>query len=320
MELTDAHSVPKLVKTAVRLMVNEYGAERAIVVVSKDGSRTEPLGVYGCPPDIWNDPSLPQELLSTSLEDGEPFFSSNLKGLTVVCVPLTREPGFLYCDHGGAATLERRTLAAIQNLAAEFEEHYRILNRPDVVVELEDAQDVTKLIKVSIRKLINELGAERAAVVVGESLSAEPEPTGVYGLEGVDLWNDMTVPGNILRHVLLHPKPFYFEDIRKSVDSEARKQCHPSVLCLPVGGPQRGFSGFLYADHSEAGALTASNYEAGLNLCSDFERCYERLLQGPPKAAEKEVVDEEELARILGTFRLLLVLMACSLIGLIYLL
>ncbi len=142
MQLSEAKDLPKLVKTAVRFMINDCQAERALVVVDPSGSRQpEALAQYGFESTaIWSDSSLPLEVLRKAMEHQQSSFlldahretASKSCARSVVCAALGRGfkfRGFLYCDHPVAGTLGHGVKNKMGQLAQDFDERYQALLR-----------------------------------------------------------------------------------------------------------------------------------------------------------------------------------------------
>lgn len=128
--LSDAKDTTKLVKTAVRLMVNDLKAERAIVLVEAGGqSDPYPAAQYGFESDdIWNDKTVPIKVLRFVMQRKKPIYLADARkddrvgneraNASVVCVPL--KDGFLYCDHSRPAGLGKEVKDAVLQMSREF--------------------------------------------------------------------------------------------------------------------------------------------------------------------------------------------------------
>lgn len=133
----DAKDVTKLVKTAIRTMINEYKGERALVILS-DGIEEEPkpTAFYGFDSSsIWSDSSVPHGILKEVLARKKVAFFQNAHkewdGLSrgcnpaIVCVPITA--GLIYCDHSQESYFTHNLREYIKRLGQEFDERYEEL-------------------------------------------------------------------------------------------------------------------------------------------------------------------------------------------------
>ncbi len=141
MDLKLAPTIDKLIKTAVRLIINQHGAERAIVVYEeRKRSKPKPRGVYGLENDsIWKDSSLDQKIFEYVLDRQDSLllvdtekdreFPSKGPYRSVVCVPLVgltgAVTGFFYADHSEPRALDGQTREALVEMAVTFEQCYR---------------------------------------------------------------------------------------------------------------------------------------------------------------------------------------------------
>lgn len=135
MELDQVKDLTKLYKTAVRLMVNDLNAERALVACQPGTKQPKADAVYGVESgDIWGDESLPQVILSATMERARQIFVLDTRkerkyqyqgpGRSVVCTPvlgLTGEAiGLLYCDHSEPGTLGYGVRDTMEKFAVDF--------------------------------------------------------------------------------------------------------------------------------------------------------------------------------------------------------
>ncbi|MCA9790781.1 MAG: GAF domain-containing protein [Candidatus Eremiobacteraeota bacterium] len=131
----NAPDLTKMVKTAIRVMVNDYRAERAVVVFAEQPTSQPPtLGVYGLEGDIWSDPTIYRPLLEQVLNKNKTVLCSDLRERPQIrfkpthraaaCVPLrsmTGQPlGFFYCDHSQPGALDRH-FGQLKDMAAAFD-------------------------------------------------------------------------------------------------------------------------------------------------------------------------------------------------------
>ena len=140
MELKDAKDVTKLVKTAVRRMVNDYKAERAVVIVDETSNpEPTPNAAYGFDSEnIWTDATVPVGLLRHTLDRGKPTFildaekndqiSATGINRSIICVPLGQGHknfrGLLYCDHPEPGKLDHSIKKNMDKLGVDFDRRY----------------------------------------------------------------------------------------------------------------------------------------------------------------------------------------------------
>lgn len=130
-----APDLTKMVKTAIRVMVNDFHAERAVVVFAEQPTSQPPsLGIYGFEGDIWREPTIYRPLLEQVLNKNKTVLCSDLRERpqsrfnpthrAAACVPLrsiTGEAlGFFYCDHTRPGALDRH-FSQLKDLAAAFD-------------------------------------------------------------------------------------------------------------------------------------------------------------------------------------------------------
>ncbi len=132
------------------------------------------------------------------------------------------------------------------------------------------AKDVSKLVKTAIRIMVNDLGAERALVVSESGGQEKPRANAVYGIDDGGIWENPTLPAEVLGFVLRHSKPVYLADARKD-NRVKNKESNPSVLCVPIT------DGLLYCDHSEPGKLTKDTKNALIQVARDYNQRYGEL-------------------------------------------
>ncbi len=150
--LTEAKDMTKLVKTAVRLMVNDLKAERAIVLYETDGlSEPPPSAQYGFESDdIWNDRTVPTKVLRYVMQRKKPLYLADARkdeqvgnehtNPSVVCVPL--KDGFLYCDHSQPGALSKEIKEAVYQMAREFNQcHDRFIRAHNKEVSTQGYED-----------------------------------------------------------------------------------------------------------------------------------------------------------------------------------
>lgn len=142
--------------------------------------------------------------------------------------------------------------------------------------QMAQAKDVTKLVKTAIRTMVNDYGAERALVISESDGSEQPRATAVFGIEDGGVWDDPTLPTEVLGFVLRHSKPVFLADARKD-NRVKNKQSNPSVLCIPIT------DGLLYCDHSEPGKLTKETKSALIQVARDFNQRYGELTGRMPE-------------------------------------
>lgn len=141
---------------------------------------------------------------------------------------------------------------------------------------MSDAKDVTKLVKTAVRIMITRLKAQRALVIVDEKNRERPEPLAAYGLDPKETWDDTSVSKDVLLHALDKARPVYVVDARKK-DNIKSKECHRCIVCVPLGKHSDDFTGVLYCDHEEPGALELSVKSALEEMAREFNRVYEEL-------------------------------------------
>lgn len=168
-------------------------------------------------------------------------------------------------------------------------------------MRLADAQDVTKLVKTGVRLLVNEMGAARAAVILGEPGQAEPPVAAAYGLEGATFWSDSTVPLDLVRYVLERRTTVVIKDPDANKKYCADTRGRGSIVCAPLAR-KRQVVGALYGDHTERGVF---NDEAANRLsreATEFGLRYQQLTCPGEATAPEPVVDaiqEGEVERAL---------------------
>lgn len=137
MKLSSAKNIPKLIRTAIRLTINELGAGRAILLLGRPGDDRPPAkGVYGLEPDtVWTGASVNVRLLQQVLRSGESILISDTRkdsrfevgfgAKSVAVVPLRdknkKTVGLIYADQAAAQPMNQQTLTKLTELAEEFE-------------------------------------------------------------------------------------------------------------------------------------------------------------------------------------------------------
>lgn len=149
MDIHKAKDITKLVKTAVRTMVNDVKAERAMVVLlSPSQRRPTPAGQFGfAGDDIWNDASINQRVLKQIMQQpktvfvldshNDTQFRSTSAHRAVLCVPLG-DVGFLYCDHSNPGGLDHSSRRTVEELANGFIRRHSELTEPQATAIIED--------------------------------------------------------------------------------------------------------------------------------------------------------------------------------------
>lgn len=162
-DFEDAPDTAKLVKIAVRKMIGELRAERALVLWQPDAAKAEPepIGLYGFQSeDIWKDPTLPEHLLSHLLAEGEPVYfadfhqavQSQARRRCFPClagVPLDPgrpQSGLLYCDHSNSQGLEPDAIEKLSQWAERFQRRYRQLRQPALPASAEEVEGDLNLV------------------------------------------------------------------------------------------------------------------------------------------------------------------------------
>lgn len=144
-----------------------------------------------------------------------------------------------------------------------------------------DAKDITKLVKIAIRTMINEYKGERAMVILSDGLDSQPKATAVYGFGSSGVWSDPSVPTEVLKDVLERGKVAHYNDARAEPKVGNRK-CNPALVCVPIR------DGLLYCDHSKEGYFSHSLREYIKRLAKEFDERYEELT-GTAAATKKTV-------------------------------
>ena len=169
MELSQAKDFPKLVKTAIRTMVNDLQAHRAMVVLDEDfAEHPVPAAQYGFESDdVWNNDTVPQKVIEHVLQRGDPvyildaqkdhkFRTENIPNRCIICVPLgkgtKRFRGFLYCDHQSPGALSHSVNKRINELANDFDERHMELKKipkksEEEKREVEESQEYNKIVR-----------------------------------------------------------------------------------------------------------------------------------------------------------------------------
>lgn len=123
--------IADLAERAVRYMVHDLGAERAVVVLLKGAAaRPTVMAQYGFPTDdIWKEPTAHQQVLNELL-DGEPtifvmdsrthpHYRSAESHRSLVGTPIPMG-GFLYCDHGQSGALKMDAAVKLEKYCSGF--------------------------------------------------------------------------------------------------------------------------------------------------------------------------------------------------------
>ena len=137
--IKDSKDTTKLVKTAIRTLVNELQAERALVVFNaQQTSRPEPAAQYGFESEnIWEDSTFPAAIVAEVLQQRTEIHMADARKdartnqevhSSVICLPV--RGGFLYCDHSETGYLGKNQFEAIRQLAIEFNQTLRLLETP----------------------------------------------------------------------------------------------------------------------------------------------------------------------------------------------
>ena len=167
-------------------------------------------------------------------------------------------------------------------------------------MRLADAKDVTKLVKTGVRLLVNEMGAARAAVILGEPGEVEPPVAAAYGLDGEALWSDKTVPIDLIHYVMERRTTVVIKDpkINKKYCSDTRGQ--GSIICAPLH-KNRQVVGALYGDHTDQGVFDDESANRLSREATEFSLRYFQLTapEAPEPEPEPQEVEEEEVQRAL---------------------
>ncbi len=143
-----------------------------------------------------------------------------------------------------------------------------------------EAKTVEKLIKTSVRILVNDLGAERALVVFDQSCPDYPLPAGFYGFESERVWEDESVSSRLMERVLHRGELVFLLDAQQ--DSDYRDSLARSVCCVPIKLSCGQVAGFLYADHSKPGFLDYPDRDFIEAMAEEFTLCYQEIQDLPP--------------------------------------
>ena len=167
-------------------------------------------------------------------------------------------------------------------------------------MRLAEAKDVTKLVKTGVRLLVNEMGAARAAVILGEPGETEPPVAAAYGLDGESLWSDRTIPLDLVRYVMERRTTVVIKDpnVNKKYCSDTRGQ--GSIICAPLH-KNRQVVGVLYGDHPDEGVFDDEAANRLSREATEFSLRYFQLTAPPPQEPDPEPqqVEEEEVQRAL---------------------
>lgn len=145
-------TVEKICKQAVRFMVTEMGAERALVVMrDEDVEQPQPVAHYGLDStDIWDGTQISTTVLRKVFQMGEPVLVLDALGdgelnsrksvlggelRSILAVPVLgwgdQVEGLLYADHRArAAVFGPEDRDRLQKLACEFQVRYRSFQEP----------------------------------------------------------------------------------------------------------------------------------------------------------------------------------------------
>lgn len=139
-----------------------------------------------------------------------------------------------------------------------------------------------KIVKEAVRFMVNELGAERAMVLVGEPGDPAPPVLGHYGLPSSDVWSGELVSTTLLKRVLAQGKPVMLMDAQQDFQYKGRSSIQASgcrsVLVVPVADPEGRVTGLLYADHKlEAAAFDYTTRDRLVQFGVDFNEAYGSL-------------------------------------------
>ncbi len=148
----------KLVKTAVRFMVNDLSAERAAVLIKVSKGRPRIKGQYGFEgsADLWADDSVKVELLKSAWADDTALIDSD-GGCATLCVPIREEGkvrGLLYCDHSDPNGLNDGDKENLIELAREFEERYEELKSATTQAKLRQTDSTPWVVAAVVLALV----------------------------------------------------------------------------------------------------------------------------------------------------------------------
>ncbi len=105
------------------------------------------------------------------------------------------------------------------------------------------------LYRKTVRFLVNELGAERAFILVGKRMVA------YFGFDSIEIWKSADLPLELLEDVLSRGKPKHVLDAQQDRRLNETTLTLRSLLCVPLLDPEREIVGLIYADHSQPAAL-----------------------------------------------------------------
>ncbi len=168
-------------------------------------------------------------------------------------------------------------------------------------MRLAQAKDVTKLVKTGVRLLVNEMGAARAAVILGEPGQTEPPVAAAYGLDGEALWADRTVPLDLIRYVMERRTTVVVKDpeVNKKYCSDTCGQ--GSIVCAPIH-KNRQVVGALYGDHPDSGVFDDESANRLSREATEFSLRYFQLTSPEPEEPDPpapQEIEEEEVQRAL---------------------
>ncbi|MCA9793357.1 MAG: GAF domain-containing protein [Candidatus Eremiobacteraeota bacterium] len=150
-------------------------------------------------------------------------------------------------------------------------------------MKLDQVQDLTKLVKTAVRTMANQYKAERVAINFESRPTAQPGGQATYGLED-NVWGEATVSQDILRTVMRTGRTVFTLDVTKDSKFKSEGATHPCVLCVPLLDVRGRALGFIYCDHSKAGAFDYKTREAAERLGRAFIARYQDLEpSGPPE-------------------------------------
>ncbi|MGE0494086.1 MAG: GAF domain-containing protein [Vulcanimicrobiota bacterium] len=150
-------------------------------------------------------------------------------------------------------------------------------------VKVEQAQDLTKLVKTAVRAMAVDFKAERVAVNFEPKPTTQPGGQATYGLDD-SVWGEATVNQDVLRTVMRTGRTVFTLDVQKDTKFKPDGATHPCVLCVPLLDVRGRALGFIYCDHSKPGAFDYKTREAAERLARAFVSRYQDLEDvGPPE-------------------------------------
>lgn len=162
-------------------------------------------------------------------------------------------------------------------------------------------QTVEKICKQAVRFMVNEMGAERAMVVMCEDGVQEPPAMAHYGLDSSKIWDGKQVSSTVLRKVLDQGETVLVLDALGDAELASHKSVMGgelrSILSVPLRGWNGEIEGLLYADHRAKVAVFDQNDRARLQELADEFGARFRAFTEPSPTAEARAV---RLANLLG--------------------